>query len=72
MNLQFTVYNLQSISLRIYNAQGQEVAVVLEGALPAGEHTVRWNAEKLPAGIYFYELRAEGLEHRAIGKLVKW
>jgi hypothetical protein len=69
VNLQFTLYNLQSIILKIYNAQGQEVAVVLNEKLTAGEHTVRWNAEGLPSGIYFYRLTTND-QRTATGKLV--
>lgn len=58
VNLQFTVYNFQSISLKIYNAQGQEVAVVLDESLPAGEHTARFDVSGLPAGIYLVRLQA--------------
>ncbi|MFH1687144.1 MAG: M6 family metalloprotease domain-containing protein [bacterium] len=48
-------------SLVVYNALGQTVATVLNGQLPAGEHTVAWSArnssgESLPTGIYYYRL----------------
>jgi hypothetical protein len=46
-------FNFQQVSLKIYNAQGQEVATVLEGKWP-GDQVVRWDATALPAGIYFY------------------
>jgi hypothetical protein len=73
INLQFTVYNLQSISLRIYNAQGQEVAVVLEEKLSAGEHTVRWDAQGMPAGIYFYQLTTDDYRlTTSSGKIAKY
>jgi hypothetical protein len=71
-NLQFTVYNLQSVSLKIYNAQGQEVAVLLDEKLPAGEHIFRWDAEGNPAGIYFYRISTIDNRQSAIGKLVKY
>jgi flagellar hook assembly protein FlgD len=58
--------------LKIYNAQGQEVAVVLNEKLPAGEHTVRWDAGALPAGVYYYQLRAKGVEQVSAGKVVKY
>lgn len=60
------------VSLKIYNAQGQEVATVLNEKLPAGEHTVRWDAGALPAGIYYYQLRAKGAGQVGAGKLVKY
>jgi hypothetical protein len=70
VNLQFTVCNLESIILKIYNVQGQEVATLLNETLPAGEHTVRWDAGALPAGVYYYQLRAKGVEQVGAGKLV--
>jgi photosystem II stability/assembly factor-like uncharacterized protein len=68
-NLQFTIYNLQSVSCSIYDLHGQEVAVVLDGVC-SGDQVVRWDASGLPAGIYFVELRAKGEGHRMVGKLV--
>jgi len=56
--------------LKIYNAQGQEVAVVLDEKMAAGEHTGRWDAGGLPAGIYYFQLRAEGAGQVGAGKVV--
>jgi hypothetical protein len=71
VDLQFTVYNLQSISLKVYDVHGREVAVVLDEKMPAGEHTVRWDAGKLPSGIYFYRLTTDDFR-LTTGKLVKY
>jgi len=59
--LQFAVRSSQDkwLSLKIYNAQGQEVATVLDGRWPGGQ-VVRWDASGLPAGIYFYRLLVGG------------
>ncbi len=42
--------------LTVYNVLGQRVATLLEAALPAGWHTVPWNASGLSSGLYFYRL----------------
>jgi hypothetical protein len=55
-NLQFTIYSLQSVLIKIYDVQGREVAVLLDQKMPAGEHTVTWDASSLPAGIYYYRI----------------
>jgi hypothetical protein len=34
------------------------MAVVVDEDKPAGEHTIRWKAEGMPAGIYYYSLRS--------------
>jgi hypothetical protein len=49
-------FNFQQVNLTVYNAQGQLVATVLNEALPAGEHTITWNTENLPSGVYYYRL----------------
>lgn len=40
------------VTLKIYDLQGREVATVIDQELPAGEHTVRFDAGGLPAGVY--------------------
>ena len=47
-------------TLRVYNLLGQEVAVVADGVLTAGWHTVSWNASDLASGVYLYRLEAGG------------
>lgn len=36
----------------IYNLIGSEIALLLDGDLPAGQHILRWDATKFAAGIY--------------------
>jgi hypothetical protein len=47
------------IRLTVYNALGQEVAVLAEGTAAAGVHQVEFNAVNLVSGVYFYHLTAE-------------
>jgi len=47
-------------SLKVYNLQGQEVAVLKEGSLSAGAHQVTFDAGGLSSGVYFYTLEADG------------
>lgn len=50
--------NQSPLSLRIFNALGREVATVVPGAWQSGDHTIVFDASDLPAGLYFYQLRA--------------
>lgn len=49
----------QTVSLKVYNLLGQQVAVIAEGYFRAGEHSFRFDASRLPSGIYFYTLTTE-------------
>ncbi|HPI86295.1 MAG TPA: T9SS type A sorting domain-containing protein [Bacteroidales bacterium] len=69
---QISIFDFEHVSLTIYNAQGQEVVVVLDEKMAAGEHTVRWDAGELPAGIYFYQVRAKSVGQVSAGKIVKY
>jgi len=42
--------------LTIYNVLGQEVDILVNGKLVAGEHRTVWDATNVASGIYFYRL----------------
>ncbi len=50
-------------SLRVFNFLGEQVAVLHDGPLPAGDHKFLFDAAVLPSGIYSCRLETAGL-HR--------
>jgi len=60
------------VSLKLFDVRGREVGTMLEERLPAGEHTVQFDASELPAGIYFYQLTVSGQRSAVSGKIVKF
>jgi hypothetical protein len=68
-NLQFTIYNLQSVSVSIYDVHGREVALVMDEKLPAGEHVVRYDMAGLPEGVYL--VRAIAGDQATSEKIIK-
>ncbi|MCB0265176.1 MAG: T9SS type A sorting domain-containing protein [Calditrichaeota bacterium] len=44
------------VTLKIYNALGQEVAVLVAENMVAGTYKYDWNASGLSSGVYFYRL----------------
>ena len=46
------------LNFTVYNIQGQEVARLWDGFKPAGYHSMTWNANTMPSGIYFYRIHA--------------
>jgi aminopeptidase N len=57
-NLQFTVAEVQNVSLRLYDLLGKEVATLVNAQMRPGKYTVRWDGTNAPSGIYFYRLQA--------------
>ncbi len=53
---QLTINN--EVTLEIYNMVGQKVATLVNGSQSAGEHSVQYHAEGMPAGIYLARLQA--------------
>jgi len=47
------------VKLEVYNILGQKVATLVDREQKAGYKTVKWDANSLSSGIYFYRLQAE-------------
>ena len=46
------------VLLTVHDLLGREVATLVDGVIPAGRYTARWDASAAPSGIYFYRLTA--------------
>lgn len=58
--IRFALPTQSRTSIKLYNALGQEVMIVLSSVLDAGIHEVTLNADNLSSGVYFYMLEAQG------------
>ncbi|MGH2568876.1 MAG: T9SS type A sorting domain-containing protein, partial [Bacteroidota bacterium] len=47
------------VTLKVYNALGQDVATLDQGEMQAGRHAVQFQAENLPSGLYCYRLQVQ-------------
>jgi hypothetical protein len=68
----YTLQEKGQFTLKIYDVSGRLVAVPLNAHQAKGDQQVIWNAEGMPAGIYYYQLRAEGAGQVGAGKMVKY
>ena len=57
--IQFDVRKSQQVRLSVYNELGQQVMVLIDGRLGAGQHEARLNAYGLPSGTYFLRLETD-------------
>ncbi len=58
--ISFDIRREGNYMLKIYNLLGQETEVVFSKSFTAGTHSIRYNAENLASGIYFFELSSSG------------
>ena len=54
----YVPYEMQ-VTLTVYNVSGQEVAVLEDNVMSAGNHSVVWDALDMPSGLYFITLKTE-------------
>lgn len=54
----FYLPNSTHVKIGVYNVVGQQVGVLVDDRLSAGEHTVVWNAMDMPSGVYIVQLEA--------------
>jgi len=65
-SIEYAVPKPSEVSLKVYNVLGQEVKTLVNLRQNAGRYRATWNGEdsggqKVTSGIYFYQLRAEGV-----------
>ncbi len=56
--INFSISKSEFVTMKIYNALGQEVNTVVNEFLNAGSYKVNFNAENLAAGMYVYKITA--------------
>lgn len=64
--IQFKIPEPAAVTLTVYNAIGQEVALLVDETRPAGLHNVVFDASGLPGGTYIYRLQADSFSESRI------
>jgi uncharacterized protein (DUF1501 family) len=59
VNVRFTCGS-EFVRLSLFNGMGQELDLLVDKSLRAGEHTLTYDGSRLPAGTYYFHLRLEG------------
>lgn len=69
--ISFATPQAGQVKLAVYNLIGQEVATLVDGELPAGEHSVDFKGQNLPNGVYFYRLNTREVTRTKICVLLR-
>ena len=70
-SIDFTLEQTDRVKLTIHNINGQQVAVLQNGLMERGDHTVDFTASGLASGVYTYTLEIGGFKQTKSFTLVK-
>lgn len=59
-NIKFSVAKKELITLKVYDALGREVRVLVSDVLIPGNYFASWNASGMSSGVYYYTLKSDG------------
>ncbi len=54
----YSIPTSESVTLKVYDVLGNEVATLVNEEKPVGTYEIIWQAANLPSGIYFYTINA--------------
>ncbi len=68
VTIPFVLAEAMETRISVYNIRGQEIDVLQNGILEAGQHLTTWQADEFPSGIYFIQIEAAGITrtHKAL------
>jgi len=74
--IRYALPEASTVSLKVFNIFGQEVATLASGTMSPGYHSMEWKARDhsdrpVPAGMYFYRMDATGLKTGTFHQLRK-
>lgn len=69
--VQYTASTAGHLTITVFDALGRKVDVLVDRKHAAGTHTIQFNAQGLPSGLYFYRLQAPGVVQTRQMMLVK-
>ena len=56
--INYSIPKENSVTIKVYDVLGKEVATLVNGNKPVGNYSVEFDASKLVSGIYYYRLQA--------------
>jgi photosystem II stability/assembly factor-like uncharacterized protein len=56
--IKYSVPQLSQVQIKVFDVLGNEIEDLADEEKPAGTYELTWNAENLPSGVYFYQLKA--------------
>ncbi|MDA3838151.1 MAG: T9SS type A sorting domain-containing protein, partial [Candidatus Delongbacteria bacterium] len=60
-NIGYTLEDMGKVEISVYNGNGQFVSEVVNRVVNAGMHSAIFQADKLNSGVYYYQLKIDGM-----------
>ncbi len=57
--IEYSLPAAQNVKLQIFNSRGEQISTLVNRYQSAGTHRIQFNADNLPSGQYFYQLKTE-------------
>ncbi|MDZ7623064.1 MAG: T9SS type A sorting domain-containing protein [Ignavibacteriaceae bacterium] len=67
----FSLATDSKVSLKIFNALGQEVNSIVNGNMTSGFHEIAFDASEFNSGVYFYRIDATGIDGQNFSQVRK-
>ena len=59
-SISFSIPESGNVKLIVFNSLGEEVTILVNGFIPAGLKTVKFDAQNFQSGVYYYRLETSG------------
>jgi len=56
--IKYQIPELSIVTLKVFDVLGNEITTLVKELKPTGFYEITWDAENLPSGVYFYQLKA--------------
>jgi len=70
-NIKYRIPKSNFVLLKVYDILGKEIQILVNQEQAAGTYEVKWDASKLPSGIYIYKLTTENYTETKKAVLIK-
>lgn len=60
--IKYSVSEISLVTIKVYNVLGKEVATLLDEEKSPGDYAIKFNANDLPSGIYYYQMRTNSFK----------
>ncbi|HQP69476.1 MAG TPA: T9SS type A sorting domain-containing protein [Clostridiales bacterium] len=60
-NISYGLSQTCEVELSVFNPKGQIVAVLVNSKQSKGNHSIQFNADNLNSGVYYYQLKTDGI-----------